>query len=168
MSTAPPHSPPRPIPWARRQITSRMGAHMPMTSYEGIRPMSTVDAPIICRVRISIFLRPILSPKWPKIMPPSGRATKPTAKVAKARMVPTPSENSGKKSLLNTSPATTPYRKKSYHSMTAPTREDKTTRRRLFRSRIIFPFPHQPSPSTRRAFSYMTLRRTSSLRSKRA
>jgi hypothetical protein len=36
---------------------------------------------MIMSVMTSIFLRPILSPKWPKITPPSGRATKPMAKV---------------------------------------------------------------------------------------
>jgi hypothetical protein len=32
MSTAPPHSPPTPMPWAMRSTTSRIGAQMPMAS----------------------------------------------------------------------------------------------------------------------------------------
>lgn len=36
---------------------------------------------MIISVMTSMLLRPILSPKWPKITPPSGRVTKPTAKV---------------------------------------------------------------------------------------
>ena len=38
-------------------------------------------------VRISIFLRPRRSPKWPKMSDPTGRAMKPTANVAKDRTV---------------------------------------------------------------------------------
>ena len=30
-STAPPHSPPTPMPWARRRSTRMMGAQMPIT-----------------------------------------------------------------------------------------------------------------------------------------
>lgn len=37
---------------------------------------------IVDMVRMSVFLRPILSPKRPKTIPPTGRATKPTAKTA--------------------------------------------------------------------------------------
>lgn len=33
-------------------------------------------------------LRPRLSPSWPAMTPPSGRARKPTAKVAKAARTP--------------------------------------------------------------------------------
>ena len=36
---------------------------------------------MIMSVITSMFLRPMRSPKWPKITPPSGRVTKPTAKV---------------------------------------------------------------------------------------
>ena len=36
---------------------------------------------MIIRVITSMLLRPILSPKWPKITPPMGRDKKPTAKV---------------------------------------------------------------------------------------
>jgi len=48
------------------------------------------------------FLRPIRSPKCPKNAPPSGRTKNPTAKVAKALIVPVVSSNCGKNSLSNT------------------------------------------------------------------
>jgi len=73
-----------------------------------MKPMATVATPMISRVRMSIFLRPSLSPKCPKMMPPMGRATKPMAKVAKARMVPRRGSTEGKYSLLKNRPATTP------------------------------------------------------------
>ena len=50
--------------------------------------MSAVATPMIVIVQMSIDLRPIRSPKCPKMMPPSGRKTKPTPKVAKAASVP--------------------------------------------------------------------------------
>ncbi len=37
--------------------------------------------PMIISVITSMLLRPTRSPKWPKMTPPSGRVTKPTAKV---------------------------------------------------------------------------------------
>ena len=56
----------------------------------------------------SIFLRPMRSPKWPKMTPPSGRATKPTPNAAKASSVPMKGLASGKNSLGNTSAAAVP------------------------------------------------------------
>src|SRR5436309_2928394 len=53
--------------------------------------------------------------------PPSGRATKPTAKVRKDSIRPENGSTSGKKSFGKTRAAITPYRKKSYHSMVVPT-----------------------------------------------
>ncbi len=50
-----------------------------MVSYVGSRPMAKVAPPIISRLATSSFLRPTLSPKCPKTMPPSGRAAKPMA-----------------------------------------------------------------------------------------
>ena len=44
---------------------------------------------MISIVTTSIFLRPIRSPKCPKMKPPSGRVTNPAANVANAIMVPT-------------------------------------------------------------------------------
>ncbi|SLH24045.1 Uncharacterised protein [Mycobacteroides abscessus subsp. abscessus] len=99
MSTAPPHSPPTPNPWISRSTTSNTGAHMPICWEVGSRPTAKVAAPISSSATTSIFLRPIRSPKCPMTMPPSGRATKPTAKVANDRMVAsqgsTPEKNKG-------------------------------------------------------------------------
>ena len=64
--------------------------------------------PMINRVMTSTCLRPTRSPKWPKTMPPSGRARNPTAYVAKASRVPTSGSNEGKNSVLNTSAAAVP------------------------------------------------------------
>ena len=84
---------------------------------------------MIISVTINMFLRPSLSPKWPNISPPSGRVTKPTANVVYASNVDTTGSLPGKYSLLKTMPATTPYRKKSYHSIVAPTTAEITTLR---------------------------------------
>ena len=94
-----------------------------------MRPIRNVATPIIINVMISMLLRPSLSPKWPKIKPPSGRVTKPTANVVYASSVDTTGSPPGKNSLLKTIPATTPYRKKSYHSIVAPTSAEITTLR---------------------------------------
>ena len=59
-------------------------------------------------VSTSIFLRPIRSPKWPKMKPPSGRVTNPAAKVAKESMVPTSGSTVGKNWPLKTSAAIVP------------------------------------------------------------
>src|SRR6266566_6209275 len=70
---------------------------------------------------MSIFLRPSLSPKWPKTTPPTGRAAKPTQKVAKAANWAASGESFGEKNRgPKTKAAAVPYRKKSYHSMDVP------------------------------------------------
>src|SRR5687767_12392434 len=61
--------------------------------------------------------------------PPSGRATNPTAKVAKALNVPTRGSTFGKNRRLNTMAAAVPYRKKSYHSIVVPTKLARITGR---------------------------------------
>jgi len=63
------------------------------------------------------------------MMPPRGRATKPTAYVVNASSVPTSGSKLGKNSLLNTSAAAVPYTKKSYHSSDVPIRLATITRR---------------------------------------
>lgn len=62
-STAPPYSPPTPMPWSTRRTTSRMGAQTPISSYVGSSPIAAVPTPMMTRVQISIVLRPIRSPK---------------------------------------------------------------------------------------------------------
>jgi hypothetical protein len=50
------------------------------------------------------------SPKWPKIQAPTGRAAKPTKKVAKLSSVPAYALELGKNSFGNASAAMVPYR----------------------------------------------------------
>src|ERR1700733_10511675 len=54
------------------------------------------------------------------MIPPIGRDMKPTKNVVYASKVPTTASKFGKNSLFNTSGVTTPYRKKSYHSIVVP------------------------------------------------
>ena len=107
-STAPPYSPPTPIPCSTRSTTSRIGAHTPIESYDGSSPISAVPTPMISSVSSSIFLRPMRSPKWPKIRPPTGRARKPTAKVPNAANCAAGPSRPLKKSLSKTRPAAVP------------------------------------------------------------
>ena len=81
---------------------------MPIASYVGSRPIAAVATPMISSEITSIDLRPTRSPKWPKMMPPSGRATKPTAKVANAASVPAVGSTFGKNSSSKTSAAAVP------------------------------------------------------------
>jgi hypothetical protein len=127
ISTAPPHSPPTPMPCAKRRTTSRTGASTPIALWVGRQPIRNVATPMISRDSTSIDLRPTRSPKCPKTMPPSGRAAKPTAYVLNARRVPTSGSASGKKSLSKTSAAAVPYKKKSYHSIVVPMKLAATT-----------------------------------------
>ena len=94
-STAPPHSPPRPMPCSIRSSTRSRGAATPIESYVGSRPIAKVDRPMIIIVTTSIGLRPSRSPRWPKRTPPIGRVMKPAAKVVKAS-VPVSGSNFGK------------------------------------------------------------------------
>ncbi len=104
-STAPPHSPPTPTPWANRRMTSAIGASTPMAAYPGSSPISTVATPISSSVLTSTCLRPSLSPSRPKKMPPTGRARNPTAYVEKDSSVPVSGSLSGKNSFGKTSAA---------------------------------------------------------------
>jgi len=79
-----------------------MGAQTPIRSYVGSSPIAAVPPPISSSVTIRIDLRPILSPKWPKTIPPRGRATNPTENVAKTAIVPVRGSSLGKKSLSKT------------------------------------------------------------------
>jgi hypothetical protein len=83
-------------------------------------PIAAVAMPMINSEITSIDLRPTRSPKWPKMMPPTGRAAKPTPNVANAASVPTVGSAVGKNSSLKISAAAVPYRKKSYHSIAVP------------------------------------------------
>lgn len=79
---APPYSPPVEKPWSIRKTISRTGAHTPIVSCEGMRPMANVPTAIMIMVSARIFLRPSRSPIGPKNIPPRGLTRKATAKVA--------------------------------------------------------------------------------------
>lgn len=81
---APPHSPPTAKPWASRSAHSSNGAATPIVVYVGRNPISAVATVMIVNVMIRVDFRPILSPRWPATKAPTGRARKPTPKVASA------------------------------------------------------------------------------------
>ena len=81
---------------------------MPMSANPGSRPMTPVTAPIITTVIRRHARRPIRSPRCPKMIPPSGRATKPTANEANAAAVATTASSVAKNRRLNTSDAAVP------------------------------------------------------------
>ncbi len=70
--------------------------------------MATVAQPISINEVTNMDLRPMRSPKWPITIPPMGRATNPTARVAKAARVPARSDVPGKNCLPSTSAAAVP------------------------------------------------------------
>ena len=107
-SAAPPHSPPTARPWAKRRMTSRIGAATPMVAAPGSRPTATVEPPISSSVAINVALRPSRSPRWPNNAEPSGRARKATAKVAMAATVPAAGPSAGKKTVPKTNAAAVP------------------------------------------------------------
>jgi hypothetical protein len=71
-------------------------------------PIRKVATPMISMVATRVFFLPMRSPMCPKIRPPTGLATKPTAKVAKASRVPVAGSVLGKNNLGNTMPAAVP------------------------------------------------------------
>ena len=96
------------MPCRNRSTTSRIGAQTPIVAKPGISPTATVDSPMISREAISMDLRPSRSPQCPNRMAPSGRAMKPTAKVASEARIPAVGENDGKNTFPNTSAAAVP------------------------------------------------------------
>ncbi|CPU66485.1 Uncharacterised protein [Mycobacteroides abscessus] len=70
--------------------------------------MSKVPVPMIASVRTSVDLRPCLSPRRPKNMPPSGRARNPTANVPRDDSVATNEFSDGKKTAGKTIAAAVP------------------------------------------------------------
>ena len=60
----------------------------PLTLPSGRKPISTVAMPMVVMVTRNATLRPLRSPNRPNTRAPKGRAKKPTAKVASARMKP--------------------------------------------------------------------------------
>jgi len=87
---------------------SRTAAQPPMAAALGIRPMRNDATPITNIVTISIFLRPIRSPKCPNRMPPSGRARYPAAKVPKENSTEVSGSSPAKKTVGKTMAAAVP------------------------------------------------------------
>ena len=67
--------------------------------------MATVDKPMVSNEATKVFLRPILSPKWPNSAEPMGRAKNASASVDSDRMIPAVSSVFGKNWVLKTSTA---------------------------------------------------------------
>ena len=107
-STEPPHSPPTPRPCATRSSTSSTGARTPIEAYVGRQPIRNVPTPMRSSVATRVPLRPIRSPKWPKIAAPIGRAAKPTNWVPYESRMPANLDWSGKNRSGKTSAAAVP------------------------------------------------------------
>ena len=75
--------------------------------------MRTVARPMMINEATSTGLRPIRSPRWPPMMPPSGRAMKPTPSVANEAKVPISGSSLGKKTVPKYSAAAVPKPMKS-------------------------------------------------------
>lgn len=72
-----------------RRTTRAAAAHQPIALKFGTSPMSVDAIPMDSRETTRRAFLPTLSPRWPAMMPPSGRAKKPTARLAKAaRLLP--------------------------------------------------------------------------------
>ena len=79
-----------------------------MVLASGMRPIITVAMPIMSSVVMRVFFRPIRSPKWPKMIAPTGRAKKATANVPKEAMVPAAAPRAGKNTTGKTRAAAVP------------------------------------------------------------
>src|SRR5579872_1030017 len=99
--TAPlPHSPPAKKPCVNLNVTNNTGASTPTISQVGNKPVENVAAENPIMVIIIVFFLPILSPKFPKIAPPTGRITSVTTYAAKVARRDRVRLLVGKKSLL--------------------------------------------------------------------
>ncbi len=70
--------------------------------------MNTVESPMISSVHTKVRLRPMMSPKWPNRIDPTGRAKNATPNVANDARVPIAGLTSGKNTVGNTSAAAVP------------------------------------------------------------
>lgn len=57
-----------------RVATSNTGAMMPMDAYDGSSAMNSVAAAIRGMTKVSVYLRPFVSPSQPKTIAPRGEA----------------------------------------------------------------------------------------------
>ena len=74
----------------------------------GNKPIKVEATPINISAITKVFFLPIRSPKCPKMIPPTGRAIKPAAKVMKDKINAVVGSTSPKKSFGNTNPAAAP------------------------------------------------------------
>src|SRR4029453_879675 len=77
------NSPPCASPWINRATRSSSDAQKPTASKVGAMPIMRLPSAARPTARVMEDLRPTRSPIQPKTKPPKGRATKPTAKIAK-------------------------------------------------------------------------------------
>ncbi|MNN19014.1 hypothetical protein D3C81_1322400 [compost metagenome] len=98
-TAAPVYSPPTEKPCTSLHSSNRIGARMPMLSYDGIKPMQNVLIAIRMMVADNTFCLPNLSPITPKNTPPNGRTRNGTENVPSAAMVCTLGDASGKNTL---------------------------------------------------------------------
>ena len=89
--------------------------------------MSVEAAPIIITVATRAPRRPYLSPTWPKMSAPTGRAMNAALKLRNAETVEATGSLPGKNSGAKTIAAVVPKRKKSYHSSAVPMKAAATT-----------------------------------------
>ena len=75
-------SPPWARPWISRATRSISDAQTPMAAKDGATPIMRLPSDARPTASVMEVLRPTRSPIQPKRKPPTGRATKPTAKIA--------------------------------------------------------------------------------------
>ena len=78
---------------------SRPAAQTPAVSNVGSNPMAAVATPINVIVTRNVYLRPILSPKYPNKIAPNGRTPNPAPNIASDANVAAVGLSAGKNSL---------------------------------------------------------------------
>ena len=79
-----------------RSAIRMIGAAAPMLAYDGSRPTTNVDAPMIRMVIRKVYLRPTMSPRRPNTSAPNGRTRNPAAKASNANTLRVASGNDEK------------------------------------------------------------------------
>lgn len=93
--------------------------------------MPAVEIPMIVKVTMKVFLRPVRSPSLPKMMAPKGLTNSPTEKVASVASRAAVGLSFGKKR-VEMIVARLPNKKKSYHSIKVPAEDAVIILIRLF------------------------------------
>lgn len=100
---------------------------MPMAAYDGSSAMKSVAAAMSGMTKVSVHLRPFLSPSQPKMIAPSGRAAKPRPNAPNVPSMAAKSSPVGNITLAMTV-ARNAYVPKSNHSRILPTTAAVTAR----------------------------------------